>query len=65
MSFLNTFMRVVGGKRGLSVIASAVLTIGVVAGWIPEHLATQISLVAGALGVTGIVHANIKASDTP
>lgn len=50
------FMTVVGGKRGLSVIGSAVVTGLLATGRISPQTATVVGAVAGALGLVGIGH---------
>lgn len=60
----DRFMKFVGGKRGLAIIAGLVITAGAQLGWIPSDVAVKLGDLAAGIGVAGIVHANIK-NDTP
>ena len=59
---VNTF---VGGKRGLSVIASAVVTGLVYAGKITPQTAAAVGVVAGAVGLVGVGHNIIRNGNAP
>ncbi len=59
--FINKFMTMVGGKRGLSVIGSSIVTILLSKGIISPSTAETIGAVAGALGLVGIGHSLGKA----
>jgi hypothetical protein len=57
---MKKFMKIVGGKRGLSVIATALITVAATTGLIPADLAVKLGAAATALGAAGIVHHNVR-----
>lgn len=59
--FLDKLLVIVGGKRGLSVLLSGVLTYLTATGKVSTQTAEIIGTVAGALGLAGVIHSNLKA----
>ncbi len=58
---MNKFLKIVGGKRGLAIIAGAVVGVLASFGVITSEQAQVLGGVVVVLGGAGIVHANIKA----
>ena len=55
----------VGGKRGLSCIASGVITYLAATGRITPAQIGLVGTISGALGLAGIAHNNIRVAGTP
>lgn len=65
-AFFDKVMEIVGGKRGISVIISGILTYLTASGKVTPQTAEIVGSVAGAIGLAGVVHSNIRANtDTP
>ena len=64
-NFFAKLLAMVGGKRGISVVASAVVTGLTAAGKISPQTATAIGTVAAAVGLVGIGHNFGKADADP
>ncbi len=56
----NPFMKMVGGKRGLALIAGTVIGVLAAFGVITPQQAEALGGAAVVLGGAGIVHANIR-----
>ncbi len=58
---MQKFMKIVGGKRGLAIIAGAVVGVLAAFGVITSEQAEVLGGAVTLLGGAGIIHSNIKA----